>query len=102
VRWDNTRRISETEHAALPVSQRKYIERQNGEILLVGEPERYVNHACDPNTVSGDFCDIAARAIEAGEEITTDYAHFFLPEGRFSCACGSPACRGTIEGRVSV
>lgn len=62
----------------------------------------YMNHCCDPNTIFiHDGLMIATRDIEAGEEVTYDYAtsesgtSSHMP---FQCACGKGACRGTITG----
>ena len=39
------------------------------------------------------------RAIEKGDELTLDYAHFLDHTMEpFSCACGSSKCRGLIKG----
>jgi len=39
------------------------------------------NHSCDANILSlfvdGIYCDIAARDIQAGEEVTIDYGLFY-------------------------
>ncbi len=96
--WTNTRELTSHEYEALPAFERNYIDIQAGKRLLVGEPERYVNHSCDANTRPGALCDIATREIAVGEEITTDYSQFFLPKGPFSCRCASSNCRGLIEG----
>jgi len=61
----------------------------------------FLNHSCDP-TAFVDWngtCLRARRRILAGEEIacsyfTTDYE---LRE-KFTCTCGSPNCKGQIEG----
>ena len=47
-----------------------------GTVFLYAGPERYVNHAASPNTVQDlvNRCDIAARDIKKGEEITTNSA----------------------------
>lgn len=101
IAWNHTRKITETEYNALPAEERHYIEiLDDGTYLLVGKPERYVNHSCDPNTapdVNGN--DVAIRDIKPGEEITTDYKDFSIPEGRFHCGCGTSQCRGLITGR---
>ena len=89
--------ISRNEYEMLPQSERKYIDLQGDKILLVGDPERFVNHSCDPNTTPGDLCDIARRDIVAGEEITADYALFCNPDGGFECRCGKENCRGKIK-----
>jgi len=65
----------------------------------------FVNHSCDPNCLvqpSGDArIDLVARGtIQAGEEVTLDYAtrnyviEFFPP----LCLCGSQRCRGRVTG----
>lgn len=61
-----------------------------------------VLHSCSPNM----SCDMetrsfyATRDIEAGEYLTMDYETtedvLFRP---FECCCGSPHCRGYIQGR---
>jgi hypothetical protein len=67
-----------------------------GERILCWDIGRFMNHACDANTISTgwDF-DLAVRDIRAGEQITNDYALLNL-EHAFRCACGADACRGTI------
>lgn len=55
----------------------------------------YVNHSCDPNAVdlsrNGKATQyVAARAIRAGEEITSDYYDATTLE---QCNCQSPKCR---------
>jgi len=58
------------------------------------------NHHCDANTNYDGLNVIAVRNIEAGEELTLDYADFLdehmMP---FRCQCGSKNCRGRIEGK---
>lgn len=61
----------------------------------------YINHSCDPNLWMADNVTIIARRdIQAGEEITGDYAVWEgEPEYRLGpCGCGSPLCRATITG----
>lgn len=62
------------------------------------EPDRCMNHSCDPNTWWGeDDTMIARRDIQPGEEITYDYAttEISVPFA-MTCLCGSAQCRGTI------
>jgi hypothetical protein len=65
-----------------------------------------INHSCEPNCGILLPLDatvlrvVALRAIEPGEEITTDYATHdyeirFMPE---RCRCGSALCRGRVTG----
>lgn len=69
------------------------------EHLLIYEPQRYVNHSCNPNCgIKGRTILVAMRSIKKGEEITFDYA---MTEERcfgWQCLCGSKNCRGKIAG----
>lgn len=69
-------------------------------------PIELINHSCEPNCGLLIFPEeprleiYALRRIEAGEELTHDYAAFeddiqFMP-GR--CLCGASTCRGRITG----
>lgn len=98
VPWENTQEITQCELESLPQEERHFIDIQKGKILLVGKPERFINHSCDANTQPGNLCDIATRDIQAGEEITADYSHFYIPTGQFQCSCRSKKCRGVIRG----
>ena len=70
--------------------------QSDGRLLLVGEPDRYLNHSCDPNAYvwyKGTAIDlIARRRIKAEEEITVDY--LINNEGGDRWECGSEGCRG--------
>jgi hypothetical protein len=60
----------------------------------------FLNHSCEPNVgFGGNTVLIAMRDIEAGEELTTDYALFDDYDGSMECHCGRPLCRGRIDGR---
>ena len=55
-----------------------YISPKTGNYILPTDDERFTNHSDHPNTTSveiqdGEDYDIAARDIQNGEEITTDY-----------------------------
>ena len=59
----------------------------------------YNNHSCDPNCgMHGEITFIAIRDIEAGEELTIDYAFIDNEDYSFECHCGSPLCRHVITG----
>lgn len=60
--------------------------------------ERYMNHSCDPTTWWADNDTmIARRDIQAGEEITYDYAMTdILVPFEMDCSCGSVKCRGRV------
>ena len=61
-----------------------------------------MNHSCDSNAWMGDEVTLVARRdIEAGEEVTVDYALFttqsnWMLDNR--CHCGSSHCRRIITG----
>lgn len=60
--------------------------------------EKYMNHCCDPNTWwADDDTMLARRDIQAGEEITYDYAttEVDIPF-EMDCACGAAICRGRV------
>jgi uncharacterized protein len=77
----------------------KYNEEKIGDDLFVAVPVAtfyYLNHSCDPNM----WLSMARRDIQAGEELTTDYAlcesssHYRLEP----CLCGTSLCRGHVTG----
>lgn len=56
------------------------------------------NHSCNPNTGLLDSINIIAiRDIEAGEELTIEYATWSTDLKPFKCNCGSPNCRKIIR-----
>jgi len=63
------------------------------------DPLRYTNHSCQPNTVlrirGGRVELYAMRAIAAGEELVADYGETHH-EGKLTCRCGVPNCRGAL------
>ena len=69
----------------------------NGRLLLMDEPERYINASCDPTAYTrftGDTCEVVARRpLHPGDEITTDYMITTHNEPAWPCRCGAPRCR---------
>lgn len=64
--------------------------------VLCWDHGRFMNHSCDPVSLSpGVDFELAVRDISAGEEITCDYSSLNL-EQELECLCGSPNCRGRI------
>jgi SET domain-containing protein len=65
-----------------------------------GSGAQYINHCCEPNLVArivrGHILYVSLRDIHRGEELTVDY-HFDKDVEKVPCACGSTACRGTIN-----
>lgn len=79
---------------------------QAGEHIFVsyaGEFSR-VNHSCAPNcgiktNDDGSYEVVARRAIDAGEEVTLDFAMHNYDIGKQArCRCGAATCRGLIQG----
>ncbi len=61
----------------------------------------YINHSCNPNLWMTDAYTLTAmRDINAGEEITIDYALFEEDDyiSKWKCNCGSSLCRGRVTG----
>lgn len=83
-------------------------EVQIAEDLFIGpllEEERegsmiFSNHSCEPNIgVRGQIIFVAMRRIEAGEELTHDWAMTDDDDYRMDCRCGSAGCRKVITGQ---
>ncbi len=68
------KRLTKKEFEKLPESKKNFTHKHSGKIYFYSIPERYVNHSSNPNTIQDikNECDIAARDIKRGEEITTD------------------------------
>ena len=69
----------------------------DGTTVLQGEPERYINHSCDPNvfvySVDRSRFVLAVRDIQTGEEITYEYAINAVGGIVWRCSCGAETCR---------
>lgn len=69
-------------------------------ISTVEGPADWFNHSCEPNAgLRGQLSLVAMRDIDAGEEVSYDYA---MSDGsaydEFHCACGAHRCRGRVTG----
>lgn len=88
-------KLTYEEIAQLPLSCREqmhrytYREKMSGLYVLCGDDARFFNHSAEPNCIDqeNDFggITVARRDIEAGEELTCDYALFDLDmiEGKY-------------------
>jgi len=88
-----------------PARERRWLEQYgyplNDEVLVTwsSDPEQWspINHSCDPNAWIEGLDLVARRPIEAGEEITVEYATFIAGTGdSFDCHCGAGDCRGSV------
>jgi SET domain-containing protein len=74
----------------------------DGKTVLIGYPDRHVNHSCDPNAwvrYGEGGCELVARrAIPCGAEITCDYAINVIGGDSWPCHCGATRCRGVVTG----
>ena len=82
---------------------RRYAYPVSNEVFLLWDedPSGWApqNHSCDANTVYDGLNLFALRTIQAGEELTLDYATFLDKSMEpFHCNCGTANCRGLIMG----
>lgn len=74
----------------------------DGKVVLYGEPDRCLNHSCDPNAYEMFERDVAwlvaRREIPAGAEITCDYNINIAGGSAWPCRCGAARCRGMVVG----
>ena len=60
----------------------------------------FSNHSCEPNIgVQGQIVFVAMRDIEAGEELTHDWATTDDDTYEMECKCGTASCRKVITGQ---
>lgn len=60
----------------------------------------FSNHSCEPNLgVRGQIVFVTMRRVEAGEELTHDWAMTDDDDYEMKCRCGSESCRRVITGR---
>lgn len=93
--WNENEKLSFRRYA-YPISKDVYI-------LWALEPEEWSpqNHSCDANCEYIGLNVYTNRDIQKGEELTLDYASFLDHTMEpFTCNCGSPKCRGMINGNV--
>jgi hypothetical protein len=94
--------ISPAMYRELSSSSRRQVDKYSyvepsGVRVLSWDIAKYVNHSCEPNTLStGWGFEIAVRNIGPGEEITDEYGLFNLDEA-MACQCDSSICRRTIR-----
>ena len=89
--------VTRDELEQLRLSQQHRSIQIDDDLFLAGaidpEPGDFVNHSCEPNCgLSGSVLVVALRDIDAGEELTYDFA---MSDGsdddEFECHCGAAA-----------
>lgn len=69
----------------------------DGSLLLCWDARRFLNHSCMPNVLMTRYgFEIAVNDIQAGDQITCDYAALNLKRP-FACRCGTSECRGVVH-----
>jgi len=87
-----------TDNSKLTEQQHEFdLDYVDGKTILMQEPEKYINHSCDPNVYVKTTNYIrniyAMKPIKQGDEITYDYSINGDNEGTFICHCHSKNCR---------
>ena len=95
-RWDTSKTLTKEQLEKASPEEKRYITEIGGKIVVMQEPEKYINHSCSPNTKVQNMCDVARRDIKTGEEITGNYLEEGSLEVPFTCNCGSENCKGKI------
>lgn len=94
----NPKVILKDDLAKLSDDELNYIVKKDEEAYFqMQEPEKFVNHSCNPNSAVVGDSDVAIRDIKRGEEITSDYG-IECSMLSFECNCGSKNCRHQIQG----
>jgi len=66
-------------------------------------PDAYINHSCRPNAEvrveRPTIHLVALRDLDAGLEVTFDYAAAYPGAWAMKCRCGEDSCRGVIRGK---
>lgn len=96
IKWSLDKIFTRSASELLPEKEKDFLVKKGNKFILMQPPARYVNHSCEPNTLSKVGCDIAIRDIEKGEEITTDYSKT-KGFNEFDCVCGSKKCKKHIK-----
>ena len=80
-------------HSTLRDSIHKFaFEPPGGNVVLCWDNAKYINHCCQPNTLSTGYeFEIAVRDVLVGEELTTDY-RLFSKNNKFNFFCDNMQC----------
>ena len=95
-------RISKSESLRRCEQNNEFVFSLNNEEDLDGNvawnPARHLNHSCAPNCEAelqdGHIWIVAARDIQAGEEVTFNYGYDLVDYRDYPCRCGASGCVG--------
>ena len=112
---DIPKRVRVIEYTGERISRAEISRRLEGEFTYIfllnsywgidgavnGSGAEIINHSCDPNLRADIVREsriyyVARREIQAGEELTVDYA-FDSKQDPHECRCGSAKCRGDMR-----
>jgi uncharacterized protein len=94
--------LDQHQYHAQPKAMQEVIDKysyidEHGHYIVSWDHAKYINHNCDPNTISTGYgFEIAIKDIQPGDEITDEYGLFNLDKA-FVCQCGSYKCRAEIH-----
>jgi len=89
--------VKELGAAYHPIIDRYAYANAAGDYVLCWDFGRFMNHSCRPAVLAPGFdIDVAIRDVEAGEQLTCDYALLNL-EHEMPCGCGAEDCRHVIK-----
>jgi len=92
---DDDERLKDPEMLRI-IERYSYVE-PDGNRILSWDLAKYMNHSCDPNSISTGYgFEIALRDIHKGEQVTDEYGLLNI-ERNMPCGCGAGACRGWVR-----
>ena len=92
IKWDISQEIPSKKIEKMSAEEKKYVCFLDEKYIQMQAPACYVNHSCEANTKAKNYCDIAIRDIEKGEEITANYNEVTSWWPTIKCNCWSSVC----------
>ena len=92
------------EFERLPIDQQTHSLQICDDLFMTcpsdSEPADFFNHSCEPNCgILGSILLVTLRPVEAGEELSFDYAMCDADDyDEFACECGVATCRHKVTG----
>lgn len=90
--------ISKHKYEALSDKEKGYINIKDNSYYILDKVTKFINHSCNPNTVSPELgVDVAKRNIKKGQEITAFY--LVKDADGMTCVCGSRKCQIKVKNK---